>query len=1155
MSRLLILQLLGPFAATYHGTPLSHFRTRTVQALLVYLTCQPEAHQREGLMALLWPDATRASAQNSLRQALYHLRQAVPEVTAREGTGRAPFILSSRQTVRVNPEATFDLDVATFEKRLKGTQAQWQEAVGLYRGDFLCDFYLPDSAQFEEWVLARRAELRRQVMDTLDLLIASQMEQGAYESAEAFSRRQLAIDNLHELAHRRLIEVLVHLGRRTQALSHYETYCRLLDDELGVGPTEECLAIIEQVRGGAPFPSAPAPAAPPPRPVRKHNLRPQPTRLIGREQELSELGTLAADPFRRLITIVGPGGIGKTRLALAFAEKQLEEKDATDRPSFADGVFFVPLQPHRNRDQIIVAIAKAMDLPLDGTEERSLQQQLLDFLREKQLLLILDSFEHLLNAAPLLAEMLAVAPGLRLLVTSRTQLGLYGEQAYPLLGLAFPVETATRGSEDLLGYASVALFLERARRILPGYTPSLDGTFHIAELCRLVSGAPLALEMAASRIDTLSPSQIATEIRRNLDFLTVELRDVPERHQSMRAVFDSTWSQLSAAERGALAQLSVFRGDFGVQAAMAVAGTDRHTLTGLVHKSILQYDRERRRYHIHELLRQYGERRLSSQDSAANEQLPEYVVRNLHSAYYCRALGDWEKGLKSERQREVLAEIGNEEENVRAAWEWAATNSQAALMDQAAEGLAVYIACQGHHKFGVYLFDIAAQAMRKMPVSTTPRANRDLLLYGRLLLWHAYFCDPYDDQCRREQLAEESLAILEDLQAQDVDTRLGRAQAWHLIATNHHNAWRHDEAFQAARKSLALSQAVEDDWCLAGALEVLGWAAHYFRRYQEAREWLESCLAVQRKLGNRAGEARALCGLASIAGSQGHFARSEQLMRAGLAIHEELGNQRATAQTLGSLATNLYHQGRYSEAVILLTEAITRSRHLGINSLVAYQLGVLAAAKESLGLYDEAAALAREVLALIREQNITLVRTLALRILCTVAIVRKRYGEASNLLQERQKLLVDSPLGLQIGLACQSYLATANQEYVLSARVLQAALEGSDQAANSLLWTLPAGALLLARLGVIRQALALYAAATHEPLVGNSRWFDDVVGAPLREMARALPPETVQEIEEQGRTWDMWQARQIMLEQLEAAVGEYPPTDHGEADPLPSSPE
>ena len=258
----LALQLLGPVAISYDGRPLDHFRTKAVQALLVYLVCRPEVHRRESLMALLWPEANQTSAQNNLRQALYHLRKAVPELSANPSAEPVPFILADHQVVQVNPQAAFDLDTAAFQRLLDDHHARWPEAVNLYRGDFLCDFYLPHSAPFEAWVLACRADLRSQALGALDTLVTEHMARGALETAAQFARQQLVIDDLHESGHRRLLEILLRLGQRSQALAHYDAYCRHLAETLGIGPSAECVRLVEQVKNTATATSLAAAAEP-----------------------------------------------------------------------------------------------------------------------------------------------------------------------------------------------------------------------------------------------------------------------------------------------------------------------------------------------------------------------------------------------------------------------------------------------------------------------------------------------------------------------------------------------------------------------------------------------------------------------------------------------------------------------------------------------------------------------------------------------------------------------------------------------------------------------------------------------------------------------------------------------------------------------------
>jgi ABC-type oligopeptide transport system substrate-binding subunit/DNA-binding SARP family transcriptional activator/tRNA A-37 threonylcarbamoyl transferase component Bud32 len=245
------LRLLGPFEATVDRIPITHFRTKTVQALLIYLACQPEqSHRREGLMTLLWPGLPQESAQANLRQSLYLLRKAIPNVAAVDGGESVPFLLSDRQTIQVNPDALYDLDFLTFNRLIRDGIERWPDAVSLYRGDFLGDFYLPDSANFEEWTLSLREELRRRVLETLDALTTQAIRQREYDSAASYAQRQIAIDNLQESAYKQLIESLALDGDRAGAIGLYDAYRLLIADELGVEPAADIVEKVRQIRAG-----------------------------------------------------------------------------------------------------------------------------------------------------------------------------------------------------------------------------------------------------------------------------------------------------------------------------------------------------------------------------------------------------------------------------------------------------------------------------------------------------------------------------------------------------------------------------------------------------------------------------------------------------------------------------------------------------------------------------------------------------------------------------------------------------------------------------------------------------------------------------------------------------------------------------------------
>jgi predicted ATPase len=339
----------------------------------------------------------------------------------------------------------------------------------------------------------------------------------------------------------------------------------------------------------------------------------------------------------RLLTIVGPGGLGKTRLALACAAQVLGDSNGVPS-AFPHGLYFVNLAPLSEAAHIVPTLADAMHFPLQGGErdQRSPKQQVLDYLREKRMLLVLDNFEHLLEGANLVADILQTAAQVKILVTSRERLHLRQEQVYPIQGLEFPetiLKQASEFLEEAEAYAAVKLFIQAAQRTRPDFHfNGSDDLTNLARICRLVEGMPLALELAAAWVDTLPLATIAREIQASLDFLESEMRDAPVRHRSIRAAIDCSWQKLMAAEQTIFAQLSVFRGGFTRQAGQTITSASLPLLARLVNKSFLQYYPARDRYQMHELMRQFGMEKLATDREA------ETALRNQHSAYYCWAL-------------------------------------------------------------------------------------------------------------------------------------------------------------------------------------------------------------------------------------------------------------------------------------------------------------------------------------------------------------------------------------------------------------------------------------------------------------------------------------------------------------------------------------
>jgi predicted ATPase len=336
-----------------------------------------------------------------------------------------------------------------------------------------------------------------------------------------------------------------------------------------------------------------------------NNLPRQPTPLVGREEELVEIAELFSKPDCCLLTLVAPGGMGKTRLGLQATAEQSD--------FFRHGVYFVPLAGVTSSENLPATIAAALNLSFYGAED--LESQLQSYLHEKQLLLLLDNFEHLIDGAGTVADILSIAPEVKILVTSRERLRLQAEWTFEVTGLPVPENGSLEAAEE---YGAVELFLQSAHRAQPGFSPSPEDLQAIVRICRLVDGMPLALELAAAWVNTLNCKEIAAEIQQDLDLLATEMHDVPRRQRSIRAVFDHSWNDLSTAEQSSFKQLSVFRGGFNRLGAQEVAGATLRILSALINKSLLTRD-DAGRFQIHELVRQYAAEKLGEDEGESKQ--------------------------------------------------------------------------------------------------------------------------------------------------------------------------------------------------------------------------------------------------------------------------------------------------------------------------------------------------------------------------------------------------------------------------------------------------------------------------------------------------------------------------------------------------------
>jgi predicted ATPase/Flp pilus assembly protein TadD len=628
--------------------------------------------------------------------------------------------------------------------------------------------------------------------------------------------------------------------------------------------------------------------------VPRVNLPVHATPLIGRQAELAELGRLLSDPTCRVITLTGPGGVGKTRLAISAAREAAE--------SFSDGVALVPLAPLTLASFLIPAIAEAIGFSFSGPAQP--QTQLGHYLRDKHLLLVLDNVEHLLadGAAEHLAALSEQASGVVLLVTSREVVGLQAECVFEVQGLPVPAELPC--AVEAAGSA-VELFVQRARRAHVSFSLEAADYPAVLRICQLVEGLPLAVELAASWVRVLDCREIAAELAHSLDLISAPTRDVPVRHRSMRAVFDHSWDLLSGEEQGVLQRLSVFRGGFSREAAEHVAGASIGLLASLVSKSLVQRAPDAR-YDLHELLREYASARLTADPDMGAAAYAE------HSAFFLALAEAAEPHLKGPQQVAWLDRLEQDYDNLRAVLEWSLTRETATTdgIGEMAQRLAIALRWFWHirgyfHEGHGWL----TRALRLCPPEWTAVRARVLEAMAILII-------PVGDHAAGLELAKESGALFREL-----DERQGLADA--LTEEGDALVWLGEGALGQSRleEALALYRELDDKWGMARDLYHLGTFRASLRGDVGGRAMLEESLAYLDELGDQYRYTVVLISLGILAGGKGDYHLARAHFHRVVDLSRELRQPWTTADALTNLGIVLSLQGDYAAAQSHFEEA------------------------------------------------------------------------------------------------------------------------------------------------------------------------------------------------------------------------------------------
>jgi non-specific serine/threonine protein kinase len=647
-----------------------------------------------------------------------------------------------------------------------------------------------------------------------------------------------------------------------------------------------------------------------------HNLPLPPTPLVGRSETLTMALARLLEPGTRLLTFTGVGGVGKTRLALELAQAAL--------PSFPDGVWLVALAPIRDRALVAGAIVQALDGP--EIAERTPWERLVQQLRPRRLLLVLDNFEHLLPAAPLVADLLAACPHLRVLVTSRAALRLSGEQQFPVPPLALPGAAPESDIEALAAVPSVALFVQRARAVQPTLALTVANAATVAQICRRLEGLPLAIELAAARVKLLPPAVLLQRLTRLLPLLTGGAPDAPERQRTMRAAIAWSYDLLHAGEQALLRRLAVFAGGCTLAAVDAVcvvgddlAGDVLDWLGSLVDNSLLETmgTDEEPRFGLLEPVREYGLEQLA----AAGE---ESLARERHLAWSLTLAEEAEPRLRGPEQGQWLARLEVEHDNLRAALRWTLELRNAEMGLRLAGALWRFWYVRGHVREGrswlgeLLVLDRAGQIR-------TAAAVRARALNGAGVL-----ASIQDDFGPATALYEESLALQREL-----GDRQGIAACLNNLGNVAIDQGDYERAAILLEESLALRREMGDPWAIAQSLNNLGRVARGQGKHDWASRLYEESLTLYQAVGDTRAVASTLSNLAIAVARQGDYPRAVALHEQSLALRESLNDTQGIAVALTNLAQVARQHGDEARAQSLYARGLTLYLRVGDKTSVA----------------------------------------------------------------------------------------------------------------------------------------------------------------------------------------------------------------------------
>ena len=886
----LALHFLGTAQIQLDNTSLTLERRKAV-ALLAYLAVEQGRHSRASLSALLWPDYEQSKAYKNLRQILWEIGQSIGE----------GWITADRESIGLNHDVNLWLDVQEFESCLAEGRRQSDtplraallaDSVKLYRNHFLTGFSLKDAHPFNDWAFAKSEELRHRLAEILQTLAEDYCALGQASQAIPYARRLITLDPLNEASHQQLMNVYIQAGQHSAALKQYQICEEILRKELGIDPQPETRDLYKKIRRRE---IKPVPVeAKREVSVPMHNLPLQLSSFIGREKEQKEIINLLTK--KRLVTLLGAGGIGKTRLALQIGQKLLN--------NYPNGIWFIALDSLFEPALTTQTVASIFGIREDT--ERTLLQKLLDVLRAKTALLIFDNCEHLLDAcAELITPLLAGCPNIQVLATSRESLGLPGEAIYTLPSLPLP-ERDLMSVEQVGEFESIQLFAERAALALTSFQLTKENIQTIVEICRKVDGIPLAIELAAARVNMLQADEILSQLQNSFALLASDIRTIFPRHQTLRASMDWSWGLLEEEERVFLRQLSIFAGGWTLDAAQAVCDSNVLDLTSaLVKKSLIVVQQTARgtRYRFHEIVREYALQKLI-------ESGDKNKLHTWHLGYFLGLAKQAELELRGPALVDWMERLNDERNNFRIALHWA---------DQIDVEAGLYLSSR---LMRYWESANLAEGRRWLENFINKPESKDFPLarahalntYSWLLTWLQQFD-------RAFSVAEESLALF-----RAAGERHGEVDVLISLENMYQFKDEIEIALELGKQALVLAQSLGDRWREANALLYLGWNFHNLE--QRFGYW-EKAIHLYREVGDQITLANLLGLLGQFKVLHGDFEQGEKCVDEALRLWQ--ANERANIWDNPRVTKSLIAmmKGEYEQAETLLREVMISAQERG----------------------------------------------------------------------------------------------------------------------------------------------------------------------------------------------------------------------------------